>query len=108
MDRLLNDMHAIDRLKVEHRGLALIRFLARQPRAASNERIVGAVFDHLGLSCSQQELRACLQEAEASGLVCTRSVDNLLVVTLSAKGEEAAQGKIAVDGVLKPGANCPY
>lgn len=108
MDQKSNRMNDIERLKSEHRVLALLRFLGRQPCAASNDAIIAALFDYVGLSCSRQELRACLDHAEATGLIAVRQVDSLLVVGLTARGEEVSLGKISVDGVLRPGVDCPY
>ncbi|TIL34545.1 hypothetical protein [Mesorhizobium sp.] len=103
-----NEIDYIEGTKREHRALALLRFLKRQPCSASNDRIVAAMLDHIGLSCSRQELRTSLGQAEAAGLVSSREVDSLLVVALTTQGADAADGKIDVEGVLKPGADCPY
>ena len=96
------------RVKACHRALALLRFLNREPRTMSNERIVSGRFEQIGLACCREEVRACLERAEKQTLVELSKIDDLVVVTLLAKGEEASKGLMEIEGVLKPGPECPY
>lgn len=104
-----NDIIAmLDQRKLEHRALALLRFLERQPGNKSNECIVSALFETIGLACSRQQVRDDIARIEKLALIRSSNVEDLLVVILLAKGEEAANGRIAIDGVLRPGVDCPY
>lgn len=100
-----------DRLEVhkgEHRALALLRLLDRQPAGTTNEHIVSFRFDQIGLACSRADLRDCIERIEKLGLIKTEKVEDLVVIALLAKGEEFLQGRIDVDGILKPRPECPY
>jgi hypothetical protein len=41
-------------------------------------------------------------------LVKLSKVENLIVVTLLEKGEEASRGLLEIEGVLRPGPECSY
>ena len=103
-----NDIAMLDRHKLEHRALALLRFLDRQPGNKSNECIIVALFETIGLVCSRQQVRDDIERIEKLALVRSSNVENLLVVSLLAKGEEVANGRITIDGVLRPSVDCPY
>jgi hypothetical protein len=103
-----NEIEALERHKSEHRALALLRFLNRQPGNVSNECIINILFEKIGLVCSRQQVRDSLERYEKLGLIRTSKTEDLVVVSLVAKGEEVAKGHIPVEGVLRPGVDCPY
>ena len=45
---------------------------------------------------------------ERGGLIEMSKVVTLVVVRLTAKGEEVGNGLVLAEGVLKPGVDCPY
>lgn len=98
----------MEQRKSEHRALALLRFLDRQPGNVSNELIVTDLFEKIGLACPQQQVRDALEQIEKLGLIQTSRVGDLIVMILLAKGEEVANGLVIVDGILRPGVQCPY
>ncbi len=104
----LNEAEAMERVKTSHRALALLRFLNREPGTMSNECIVDARFEQIGLVCCVEEVRECLKHLEKQALVALSKVGDLTVVTLLMKGEEASKGLLEIEGVLKPGPECPY
>ncbi len=63
---------------------------------------------HVGLVCSEPELRATLQHLEASGALTLTTDRALIVVTLTCRGEEVATGTTKMDGVRSPGPERPY
>jgi hypothetical protein len=103
-----NEIATMEQHKTEHRALALLRFLDRQPGNVSNECIIDVLFEKIGLICSRQETRDLLERTETLGLIRISKVDDLVVVNLLAKGEEVARGRTATDGILRPGVDCPY
>jgi hypothetical protein len=103
-----NEIDTLDQHKSEHRALALLRFLNRQPGSISNECIINLLFEKIGLVCSRQQVRDSLERVEKLGLIRTAKAEDLVVVSLLAKGEEVAKGSVIVEGVLRPGVDCPY
>jgi hypothetical protein len=103
-----NEIDTLEQHKSEHRALALLRFLDRQPGNASNECIIGLLFERIGLVCSRQQVRDDLERVERLGLIRISKTEDLVVVSLLAKGEEVAKGRITAEGVLRPGVECPY
>lgn len=103
-----NEGEPLERCKSEHRALALLRFLDRQPGNVSNECIIAHLFETIGLICSRQQVRDVLERTEKLGLIRTSKTGDLVVVSLLAKGEEVAKGYVIAEGVLQPGLDCPY
>lgn len=108
MDKHSNNCPDFEQTKQQHRALAVLRFLHRQPGSMSNDRVISAYLDSIGLISPSEELVGCLDRLEANGLAAQRNVEKLIVVELSAKGEEVAQGRCAAEGVLRPSIDCPY
>lgn len=102
------EVNTMEQHKSDHRALALLRFLDRQPGNVSNECIINLLFEKIGLTCSRQEVRDCLERIEQFGLIRTLKLDDLFVVHLLAKGQEVAKGHVVIDGILRPGVDCPY
>lgn len=107
-DSAANRLDPLAELKSEHRALALLRMLQREPSYMSNESIVSAYFELVGLACSREQTTACLAALERTGLIETSTVEKLTVIRLTAKGEEVAKGLFVVEGVLKPGVDGSY
>lgn len=108
MDRRSNELPYIERIKQQHRALAILRLLGRQPGSMSNICIISAYLDRIGLVSTREGLLDCLDQLEANGLIIRRAVEKLIVVELTTKGEEVAQGRCEVEGVLRPPIECPY
>ena len=107
-DVLSDQPDTLEHYKSEHRALAAFRMLGREPSYMRNEDIVGCHFMRLGLACSRAQIRDCLGMLERGGLIEMSKVVTLVVVRLTAKGEEVGNGLVLAEGVLKPGVDCPY
>lgn len=103
-----NEPSEIERIKQQHRALAVLRFLEREPGSRSNDQIITARLDSIGLVGSREQLLGCLDRLEANGLTVQHTMEKLVVVELTAKGEEVAQGRCEIEGVLRPSVDCPY
>lgn len=103
-----NEIPDIERTKQQHRALAILRFLTREQGSISNELIISARLDAIGLVSTREQLTDCLNQLEANGLTAQSAVEKLVVVTLTIKGEEVAQGRSEIEGVIKPSIDCPY
>lgn len=107
-DSTANGPDPFAELKSEHRALAVLRMLQREPSYMSNEEIVRSYFELVGLACSRDQTTACLAVLQRAGLIEVSTVERLTVIQLTAKGEEVAKGLVVVEGVLRPGVDCPY
>lgn len=107
-DSAANRPDPLAELKSEHRALALVRMLQREPSYMSNEEIVSSYFELVGLACSHEQTTACLAVLERGGLIEASTVEKLTVIRLTAKGVEVAKGLVVVEGVLRPGVDGPY
>lgn len=103
-----NQRDTLERHKSEHRALAVLRMLGDEPSYMSNAEIVRGYFNLVGLGCSQEQVCECFEMLERSGLIVTSKAKTLTVIRLTAKGEEAGKGLVVVDGILRPGVECPY
>jgi hypothetical protein len=54
-------------------ALALLRLPNREPRTMSNEHIIGARFEQIGLACCREEVSACLEQAKKQALAADPS-----------------------------------
>lgn len=101
MVALSNAESVMWRIKAEHRALAIIRALDREPSGRLNERIIGDFLDHLALGGHASEIRELIEKLERLGAVHSANVDGLVIVTLTKLGSDAANGRDAIDGVLR-------
>lgn len=108
MSEAPNTRPAIEQIKGEHRALAILRFLHREPSYGSNERIIAAYLDLLAIGGTGAEIRSALDALERLALIRAESRDGLTVVWLTQAGEDAALGRTAVEGVLRPAPEEPY
>jgi hypothetical protein len=106
--RLANAHSDIARIKAEHRALAILRFLHREPSYGSNERIVAAYLELLAIGGGCNEIRSALDDLERLGLLRAERRAGLMVVWLTQSGEDAALGRSNVEGVLPPAPDEPY
>lgn len=98
----------IRKIVQEERALAILRLLRAQPGMVSNDHILARWCRAYGLACGHEELRAELGRLDREGLLTTERNDSLLVVALSKRGSEVAEGLVMVDGVGRPEPDCPY
>lgn len=107
-ERLRNSSDVLNEVRVEHRGFAILRILSRLPGYGANDLLMGDLLKVIGLGGSQAETGSLLQDLQAKGLVRLNKVEKIVAIELTAKGSEAAEGFITVDGVLRPPPDCPY
>jgi hypothetical protein len=105
---LNNEPSQLDRILVEERRLAILRWLWKMPGHTANERIAGMYLRHVGLVSAQEAVRDCLNHLERSGALKIVWREALMVIELTHRGVEAADGLIEVDGIPRPGVDCPY
>ncbi len=97
-----NFAEATDRILREHRALAILRALLRISAYRANERVLSDIIDLLALGCSREQLRSDLDALERLSLLGTHLAEAVLIITLTERGREVAEGRVMVDGVLRP------
>ena len=86
----------------------MLRTLLRLPRYTSNALLLRDCLDRLALVASHEVIRADLHRLHELGLCTLDSDGEVTCVTLTERGLEVAEGRIIVEGILRPGPACPY
>lgn len=89
----------------EHRRLCLIRALAEDGDYTANDSFLAGILTAYGNGCSRDHLRAQLAWLEEQRLIRRSTPDEgrTVVVTLTDRGLDVAQGRAMVPGVQRPG-----
>ncbi len=98
----------IERIKHEHRALAILRALEREPSYCSNGVVLSSYLAMIGLPVTRAELNDAFDQLERANLVQLEKVEAITVIELKEAGLEVVKGLAIVDGVLRPGPDCPY
>ncbi|MFN7193501.1 MAG: ArsR family transcriptional regulator [Rhodospirillales bacterium] len=88
----------------EHLRIALLRTLAISPAHQLNDSILVDVVRSAGINATRDQVRVELQWLAEAGLASLQSFDALTVATLTARGEDVANGRAIAPGVKKPSA----
>jgi len=108
MSALPNSVISIEALRAAEQNLALVRWLEGSSAHIGNEELAGLYLEAVGLTADRQTLRDRLDDLERLGLITIRYEKALRVVSLTARGGDVALGRLAVEGVRRPGPDCAY
>jgi len=89
-------------LLTEDRRLVALRFLAEDPCYHLNTAVLYTALDAYGHSVSRDQVETDCAWLAEQGLVTLEAVGPVRVVTLTARGLDAAQGRAVVPGVKRP------
>ena len=106
--KVANEPDLLSKTRAEHRALAVLRSLKAMPAYRSNELVLGDLLDRLGITSTHEEVRGCLRWLDDCAALTIDMQDTLMVVQLTCRGGEASDGVIVIDGVRRPGPECPY
>jgi hypothetical protein len=95
-------------LRVEEQRLALLRWLWATPTYTANEELAGSYLKAVGLAGTHADVRARLDDLERMSLLTARFEGTLMVITLTRRGGDVAEGVIFIEGVRRPEPECPY
>jgi len=95
-------MNEYEKLVQADMRLVILRLLAQDPDYSHNEYVLRAALKQLGHSTSYDRLRTELSWLAEQGLVGTVDTAGVLVVKLTARGRDAAEGAVIVPGVKRP------
>lgn len=90
----------------EHLRLSILRVIEQAPGYAANESIlVDVLRGELGFGASRDQVRSEIAWLAEQGLVTTEAIGaRLTVATLTARGQDVAEGHVAHPGVKRPSA----
>ncbi|MDI3260080.1 MAG: ArsR family transcriptional regulator [Sinobacteraceae bacterium] len=86
-----------------HVRLCLLRLLDEAPGREANSVILHDAVLAYGLKCSRDSCAAQIAWLAEQELVTTRDIAGVVIVTLTARGQDAAHGRAIVPGVRRPG-----
>jgi hypothetical protein len=103
-----NEPSALEKIRAAHRNLVVLRALKALPAYRTNELVLRDILDHFGIPSAAEDLRAGLRSLEDLATITTDTNDALILVRLTQRGEDVASGLLVLDGVQRPGPECPY
>ncbi|HEY0464577.1 MAG TPA: hypothetical protein VGC79_10225 [Polyangiaceae bacterium] len=87
----------------ETRRLTILRLLSEQNAYMANSSVLQAGLHHLGVSSGRDDVLTDLAWLKDQGLVDLReAVEGVQIATLRSRGQEVANGHVAVPGVTRP------
>jgi Fe2+ or Zn2+ uptake regulation protein len=89
-------------LLAEDRRLSILLLMKDAPGGTTNEALLHQALPIYGHSPSLDTVRSDLGWLAEQGLVETKEPGGLLIATITARGDDAANGRAAVPGVKKP------
>jgi len=87
---------------MENIRLIILQALEEDVDYSHNEEVIRGVLGTFGHRISHDRLRAELHWLAEQGLVTINDVSGLLVIKLTARGEDVALGRSRVPGVARP------
>ena len=103
-----NSEPSLDRIRREHRALAILRALEQSPGYAANDRVLTDWLEELALGGTRDVVRSTLDFLARANALRIADAGTVVVVTLTERGADLAMGRTSAEGVLKPGPQCPY
>ena len=82
--------------------LVLLRILLEMPSYRANSSVLSGMLHQLGHSPTRDQVKTELRWLAEQGLIGLDEVGSVLVVQLSERGQDVAEGRAVVDGVAKP------
>lgn len=86
----------------KHLRLCILRLLADAPGCTANASILRSASADLGCAGTRDQVNTELGWLAEQGLITTRNVGELIVATITARGEDVAKGLARVEGVERP------
>ena len=86
----------------EDRRLVLLRLLADAPEYTANQYVLHAALEAAGHRVSHDLVRSDLAWLEEQGLSINQTPGGVILSTATARGVDAARGRVVVPGVKRP------
>lgn len=98
-----NHMERVQERFRENRRLAMLRFLAEEPDYRMNTSLMQSALDAIGVRESRDVINADAFWLKDVGLVEHEDLGPILVLRLTERGLDVAEGRTVVPGVKRPG-----
>jgi hypothetical protein len=89
-------------LLAEDRRLVQLRLLDQAPSSQANTYVLATGLRDMGHNCSQDQVETDAAWLAEQGLVSVKELEDVRVVTLTARGADVAAGRARVPGVKRP------
>lgn len=86
----------------EDRRLSILLILLQSTAYSANEHLMRMGLDGIGHRVSLDTLRADLVWLEEQGALHVKEVQQIYVATLTARGQDVAEGRAVIPGIKKP------
>lgn len=88
----------------EDQRLVMLRVLNEMPSYTANSSVLYNLLGRYGHNPSRDQVKTELHWLAEQGLVTVEDVSDVLIARITARGQDAATGRVCVPGVKKPGA----
>lgn len=85
-----------------HLRLTILRVLSEAPSCSANDSLLKSACADLGLAATRDQVRTELAWLSEQRLVSTHPVGELVVATITERGQDVAGGAAVVPGVQRP------
>ncbi len=99
----MKEKHTFAQLQSENRRCAFLRFLAEDADYAMNTSLLQSALDAVGHGVSRDCVNADAAWLEEQGLVSCEDLGGIIVVKITQRGLDVAEGRAVVPGVKRPG-----
>lgn len=97
------DRKTFAQLQAENRRCAFLRFLAEDADYAMNTSILQSALAEIGHGVSRDQINTDAMWLEEQGLTACENVGGIVVVNITQRGLDVAEGRAVVPGVKRPG-----
>ena len=99
----MKEKRTFAQLQSENRRCAFLRFLAGDVDYAMNTSLLQSALDAVGHGVSRDCVNADVAWLEEQGLVSREDLGGIIVVKITQRGLDVAEGRAVVPGVKRPG-----
>lgn len=86
----------------EDQRLVMLRILSELPSYRGNSSVIANLLHRLGHSPSRDQVKAELRWLADVGALAIDEAGSVLVATLTERGQDAAEGRVCIDGIARP------
>lgn len=93
---------SLDAIQKRQRRLYILHTLTAAVAFEANDELLFLALNDSGHNCNRGQLRRDFRFLESQELIKTEQTLDLSVITLTAKGEDVAQGRLLIEGIQRP------
>lgn len=97
------DRKTFAQLQAENRRCAFLRFLSEDVDYAMNTSLLQSALAEIGHGVSRDQVNVDAAWLEEQGLTVCEDIGGIVVVKITQRGLDVAEGRVVVPGVKRPG-----